>query len=223
MERRVGFPFAKRRDRLEVTSSLLPDEAGRIPAVDEHRDQHLSEELVADADRSVRRLGGPALELVASVLGDREHPAIREEFLADDLGRDEPLVLEALAAGVALAVGAAVLVSSIDHSSRTALRSIAGRAQLRVVGNARDQAWVTESDVRRISAVPGVAAAIPVVQTVAIAEGATHTQTYVLAIGADCRAAYIVGAATCDQAVVDRLGAGPALLPSSLKRQLGPD
>src|SRR5436309_3507331 len=67
------------------------------------------------------------------------------------------LVIAALAAGVALTVGAGVLVSSIDNSYKVVMRSLAGPTDLRVVGGARDQAWLSPDDLSRIESVRGVA------------------------------------------------------------------
>jgi putative ABC transport system permease protein len=128
----------------------------------------------------------------------------------------------ALAAGVALTVASGLLISSIDHSFSNVVRSLAGRAQIRVLGGARDQAWVSDTDVRRIASVPGVASTIPVVQTVAIAEGASNAQTYVIALGLDCRAASLIGVRGCDEGAIDRVGGhGPLLVSSALRREVG--
>lgn len=127
----------------------------------------------------------------------------------------------ALGAGVALTVASGLLISSISHSYATVLRSLSGSADLRVLG-ARDQAWLTPDELERVSAVPGVASAVPVVHTVALAERADGGKSYVIALGADCRAAVFVHLSGCDEAIVNAFrGDAPVAVSSNLKRELG--
>jgi putative ABC transport system permease protein len=149
------------------------------------------------------------------------------------------LAVVAVAAGTAMAVSVVVVRSSVSTSVTDFSRELAGPTELRVVGATRRGGL--EADVaQRVADVEGVAAAVPVVQAVTIAETTgdrdggdrgggdrggdgdggvpvpSVDDAMVLAIGLDCRAELLVGDIGCDDALVadrgDRpLGVGPGV------------
>lgn len=144
------------------------------------------------------------------------------------------LAVVAVAAGTAMTVSVVVVRSSVSTSVEQFSRELAGPTQLRVVGATRRGGL--EPDVaQRVAETEGVAAAVPVVQAVTIAESTvmvtdTHVgldtpaswddqvveENMVLALGVDCRAEVLVGVVGCDDALVadrgDRpLGIGPGV------------
>lgn len=102
----------------------------------------------------------------------------------------------AVAAGVSLAVAVTVVMGSIDTSLRTFSRELAGPTPLRVVG-ATSRGGLDASVVPAIERTDGVAAAIPLVQAVTIAEDSAGTEVPVVALGIDCRVERLVGDFGC--------------------------
>src|SRR5205085_6340111 len=111
------------------------------------------------------------------------------------------LAVLAVGAGVSLAVSIVVLTTSIGVSLKNAARALAGPAPLRVIG-ATSRGGLDEAVLPRVASVPGVAAAIPAVQAVTLAEDARRRSTIVLALGVDCRIEALVGRLGCDPAAL---------------------
>ena len=120
----------------------------------------------------------------------------------------------AVAAGVTLAVSISVLLSSIDRSFDEFSTALAGPADLRITG-ATQRGGLPVEALGAASTVEGVAAVVPVVQTVAPTQtgpGAHPESTLVL--GVDCGAEALFGAFGCDPAALAAhagpLAVGPA-------------
>ena len=120
----------------------------------------------------------------------------------------------AVAAGVTLAVSISVLLSSIDRSLDEFSSALAGPADLRITG-ATLRGGLPVDALGAASAVDGVEAVVPVVQTVAPTQsgpGAPPESTLVL--GVDCGAEALFGAFGCDPialaAHAGPLAVGPA-------------
>src|SRR5580658_103128 len=94
------------------------------------------------------------------------------------------LALVAVAAGVSMALGVAITYTSVDSSLAQLGRQLAGAAPLRVVG-ADLNGGIEASVLPRVTSTPGVAAAVPVVQTVAMAIGPRADEP-VLTLGVEC-------------------------------------
>lgn len=110
----------------------------------------------------------------------------------------------ALAAGVALAVSISVLLGSVDQSLREFGTGLAGPAELRITG-ATLRGGLPMEAVETAGGVDGVAAVIPMVQTVAPAQqsaGGEFEPTLVL--GVDCRVERLLGSFGCDEELVAR-------------------
>jgi len=133
-----------------------------------------------------------------------------------------------VAAGVALVASVPVVTSSTRRSLDLFARSLAGPAPLRIIGPV-GRAGLDASVLPKVDAVPGVRAAIPLVQAVTLAEvgnraarrdaGGAHATT-VLAFGIDCRIEALIGKFGCDQAALDQAPANaPPLVSSALARE----
>lgn len=109
---------------------------------------------------------------------------------------------------------------SVTVSVAQVSRSLAGPTPLRVVGPS-NRGGLEESIVAKVRAVPGVKAAVPVVQTVAQAQG-DRGKALVLALGVDCSIESIVGRFGCapDAIAAARPGEAPAISPT-LRTLLG--
>lgn len=106
----------------------------------------------------------------------------------------------AIAAGVALAVSIAVLISSIDRSLGEFGRGLAGPAELRITGaTLRGGLPVAALDVA--AKVDGVEHIVPMVQTVAPTQAAPGADVQpALVLGVDCSVERLLGPFGCDQA-----------------------
>ncbi|MDQ1373553.1 MAG: putative transport system permease protein [Actinomycetota bacterium] len=127
----------------------------------------------------------------------------------------------AVAAGVALAVSIQVVSGSLNASFDAFSRSIAGPTPLRVVG-ATVRGGIDQSVIAKVRAVPDVAAAIPMVQAVVMAEDSRGHQVPIVAFGVDCSVERLVGALGCDQAAISAATDAPPIISASLARSLGP-
>lgn len=111
------------------------------------------------------------------------------------------LAIVGVAAGTALAVCVLVVRSSVGGSVEEFGRALAGPSEVRVVGNLR-RGGLDPEVVQKVAEVDGVAAAVPMVQGVAIAArpGApTEDEQPVVILGADCRVEAIVGGFACNE------------------------
>jgi len=131
------------------------------------------------------------------------------------------LAVVAVAAGVSMTVAGMLLVSSFEYSVRELSRALAGPAPLRVTGPLR-RGGLDESVTKKVAAVPGVAAVVPMVQSVGIAERHNGRQVGIVAVGVDCRIEALVGAFGCESRSLQppRPGA-PVLMSATLRRELG--
>ncbi|MEY2475431.1 MAG: putative transport system permease protein [Actinomycetota bacterium] len=136
------------------------------------------------------------------------------------------IAVVAVTAGVSLAVSVLVVMSSINSAVVTFSRAVAGPTPLRVVG-AAVRGGLEESVVAKVEATPGVTGAVPMVQTVAMAEDARGAQLPVVAFGVDCRVEKLFGALGCDPAALAASASSPTtaapLISASLARRLGSD
>jgi putative ABC transport system permease protein len=116
------------------------------------------------------------------------------------------LAVVGVAAGTALAVSVLIVQSSVGRSVEDFGRQLGGASELRVVGNLR-RGGLDRDVVQRVASTEGVAAAVPVVQGVAIAarEGADdEDERPIVILGVDCRAEALVGYFGCvDELVAD--------------------
>lgn len=100
--------------------------------------------------------------------------------------RDRPmrftLAVISVAAGVSLGISVIVLTSSVSDSLRSFGDRIAGPAPLRVVG-ATARGGLEQSVLGLVERTPGVAAAVPVVEAVTLAEGHRKSSVTVFAVG----------------------------------------
>jgi putative ABC transport system permease protein len=131
----------------------------------------------------------------------------------------------AVAAGVALAISVVVVMSSVNAAIASLARGVAGPTPLRVVG-AAVRGGLEESVVAKVEATPGVKGAVPMVQTVAVAEDAKGTQYPIIVFGVDCRVEQLFGALGCDPAALAATASAPStpppLVSPALARRLGP-
>jgi putative ABC transport system permease protein len=127
----------------------------------------------------------------------------------------------AIAAGTALLVGVLIDRASVSQSIEGFTEQRAGGATFEVIGPG-SPAGLDASVLPRIEAVDGVAAAVPVVQTVTIAETAAGDERFVVAFGLDCRVEAVLGDLGCDQAEIDALP-GAFAMSNRLASALGPD
>ncbi len=105
----------------------------------------------------------------------------------------------AIAAGVALAVSIAVLISSIDQSLGEFGRGLAGPAELRITG-ATLHGGLPLGALDAASRVDGVAHVVPMVQTVAPTQATPGGRVRPsLVLGVDCSIELILGPFGCDQ------------------------
>jgi putative ABC transport system permease protein len=155
----------------------------------------------------------------------------------------------AVAAGVSLAVSVVVTTASVSRSFADFGHLVAGPAPLRIVG-ATSRGGLDERMLATVQRTPGVAAAVPMVQAVTLADpgpgapggcapgpdsraGCTATVTGrtgssvqpVLAVGIDCRAQALVPSLPCGagSALATDGTTGPPVVSSALLRRLGPD
>ena len=132
------------------------------------------------------------------------------------------ITVAAVAAGVSLAVSIVIVSTSLTAAFEGLGRELAGPAPLRVVG-ATVRGGLDQSVLPKVEGTPGVAAAVPVVQAVVLAEDSRGGQRPVIAFGVDCRVEALLGPLGCDQAALDAAAEGPPLISAALARRLGPD
>src|SRR4051795_3197850 len=122
-------------------------------------------------------------------------------------------------AGVALTVSVVVIMTSLQTSVLDAGRALSGPTPLRVIGST-SRGGIDDSTVAKVEATEGVHTAIPMVQSITLAERADGSSVPVLAFGFDCRIEAIVGAFGCsDQALA---AASTPVVAQTLATDLGP-
>jgi len=124
------------------------------------------------------------------------------------------IAVVALAAGVSLAVGIFIAAQSVTTSLAHFGRQLGGPAPLRVVG-ADSHGGLDEGLTAKVAAVPGVAQAVPAIQTVTIAERPDGSQLRVLAMGIDCSIQGLIGNIGCSERAMARATATSAPTVSS--------
>ena len=129
------------------------------------------------------------------------------------------IAVVAVAAGVSLALSVVILNSSITYSFEQFGRRVAGPTPLRVIG-ATNRAGLDPAVVPRIEATPGVAAAIPVVQAVTLAQPAKGAAVPIVVFGIDCRMEALVGPFGCSPEAVKAADA-PPVVSTRLATELG--
>ena len=140
------------------------------------------------------------------------------------------LAVVAVAAGSAMAVSVLVVRASAASSVEAYGRALGGPADLRVVGPVR-RGGLEPSVADAVARVEGVAAAVPVVQAVSLAEverdgGTGVVEQPVTVLGVDCRVEALIGDLGCTgAAVADRgdrpLAVGPGVDPDARVRTQG--
>ena len=106
------------------------------------------------------------------------------------------LAVVSVGAGVSLGVSVVILSTSITRSLTAFGRGLAGPAPLRVIG-ATSRGGLDQSVLAAIDRTPGVAAAVPTVQAVTIAEDDRGRSQTVGALGFDCRVEALAGRFGC--------------------------
>jgi putative ABC transport system permease protein len=134
-------------------------------------------------------------------------------------GRAVTTVLS-IGAGVALAVSMTILIASVDRSLSDFGRGLAGPAPLRLTG-ATLRGGLPEEAVARAAEVDGVAAVVPMVQTVARTQAAPgRSVDPALVLGVDCRIEALLGPIGCDPGALATL---PGALAVGPELRGGPD
>lgn len=127
-----------------------------------------------------------------------------------------------VAAGVSLAVTVVVVRTSATKSFESFARSFAGPAPLRVVGPS-SHGGLAESVVERVEAVPGVRAAIPMVQAITLADATDGRELSIIALGYDCRIESLIARVGCSPDLLRTVTTNsPPIVSPSLARDLGP-
>lgn len=138
------------------------------------------------------------------------------------------ITIVAVAAGVSLAVSVAIVTTSIDRSLMDFGDSVKGPADLRVIG-AISRGGLREDVLAKVEATDGVAAAVPMVQAVTIADRGPapvggDPDHFVVALGVDCRVEAFVGRFGCSQEAFTSPGTAVPLITSrTMVREYGPD
>jgi putative ABC transport system permease protein len=138
------------------------------------------------------------------------------------------LAILAIAGGVALGTSILIVTGSVSHSFAAFGRALGGPAQLRVVG-ATARGGLDETLLGKVERTPGVAAAVPVVQAVTLAEtgsqaaGSTApSEMAIVALGVDCRIEAFAGPFGCSpEAVASAADTAPPFVSSRLAKRLG--
>ena len=133
------------------------------------------------------------------------------------------LAAVSVAAGVALLVAVLTEGASYTASLSGFSRQLAGPTPLRIVG-ADNHGGLDQSVLSRVSETPGVAAAVPVVQTIAqvLRRDGSHAEA-VAALGVDCRVEAIIGDFGCSaQAVGSAPDTAAPVVSAALAQSLGP-
>lgn len=125
-------------------------------------------------------------------------------------------------AGVSLAVSVVVVLGSLDQSVLESGRALAGPTPLRVIG-ATARGGIDEGLVSKVEGVDGVAAAVPLVQAITLAERADGHDVPVVALGYDCRVEALFGSFGCDPAALAASVNTPPVLAPTLRTELGAD
>jgi putative ABC transport system permease protein len=131
------------------------------------------------------------------------------------------ITVVAVGAGVSLAISIVVVSNSLTAGFENLSRSLAGPTPLRVVG-ATVRGGIDESVVGAVRTTPGVAAAVPTVQAVTMAQDGKGHERPILAFGVDCSIQELLGPIGCDPAAIAAATDGPPLLSTALARDLGP-
>ena len=132
------------------------------------------------------------------------------------------LVVLAVGAGVSLAVAVFVDQASLDASVSGFTRRLAGPAALRVTGPG-SHGGLDATVLPAIERVDGVASAVPVVQSVTVAEDGAGRRMLIAALGVDCSIEKVFGPVGCSPAALASVGDdAPPVLSASLARRLGP-
>ena len=100
-----------------------------------------------------------------------------------------------LGGGVAVAVAAMIETTSVRSAMDDVGNQIAGPTPLRIVG-AATRGGIDPGVINTASHVPGVLATVPFIRAVTLLRNRDH-ETYVLAMGIDCSAVWIVDATVC--------------------------
>jgi putative ABC transport system permease protein len=124
-------------------------------------------------------------------------------------------------AGVSLAVSVVVVLGSLDQSVLDAGRALAGPTPLRIIG-ATSRGGIDESLVGKVEQVEGVKAAIPLVQSITLAERTDGHDVPIIALGFDCRAEALFGSFGCTPEALAAGGDAPPFISPTLLRELGP-
>lgn len=132
------------------------------------------------------------------------------------------LAVVSVAAGATLLSAVVIEEQSLTTSVHDVARTLAGPTPLRVVGPS-SHGGLDERMVARIRALPGVRAAVPMVQTVAWAQG-RRSHRLVIALGVDCSVQAVVGSFGCSPTAMAHARGGQApLIGPALVRSLGAD
>jgi putative ABC transport system permease protein len=132
------------------------------------------------------------------------------------------LAVIVIGAGVSLAIAVTIESTSLHTATTRFGRRLAGPAPLRVVG-ATTRGGLSPDVVGRVAAVPGVKAAVPIVQAVTLVETATGTQSLVMVFGVDCSVEALIGPIGCSpEAIARSRDDNPPIVSARLARKLGP-
>ncbi len=100
-----------------------------------------------------------------------------------------------LGGGVAVAVAAMIETTSVRSATDDVGHQIAGPAPLRIVG-AATRGGIDPGVINTVSHVPGVLGTVPVIRAVTLLRNRDH-ETYVLAMGINCSAVWLVDPTVC--------------------------
>ncbi|MGH9186341.1 MAG: ABC transporter permease [Acidimicrobiales bacterium] len=126
----------------------------------------------------------------------------------------------AVATGVALAVAIGVVVTSLNRSFDEYGRTLAGPTPLRVLGPT-SRGGLTLDAVAAIETTPGVAAVVPLVQAVTLAEDAEGREVPIVAFGVDCRVEALIGPLGCTPEALAAVGERPIAVGAELSSLVG--
>ncbi|MEY2470091.1 MAG: putative transport system permease protein [Actinomycetota bacterium] len=129
------------------------------------------------------------------------------------------LAVIAVGAGSSMVVGVVIAKHSLDTSIAAFGDRLTGNATLRVQG-AGDHGGLDASVLPRVRAVPGVAAAVPLVVTITQVADSRGRESLIPALGVDCSAQALVGSFDCTPEMIGALGDNPVVSPI-LQKKLG--
>jgi len=121
-----------------------------------------------------------------------------------------------VAAGVSLAVTLLIVTNSVSQSVREHSKALAGPTPLRVIG-ATTRGGISPATVDAVTRADGVAAAVPLVQAVALVDTGVGAPRPILALGIDCRVEQLTGPFGCSDdalAAASAANAPPFISPS---------